>query len=66
MNVSQTQPVQVSPQLIFLGAVFGLGSLGIDSMLPSLGIVAQNLHLANVNKARCMPPGHSVRCLRTP
>jgi len=52
MNTSQTQQASIHQLVFFLGAVFALGSLGIDSMLPSLAVIAHDLHLSNANQAQ--------------
>lgn len=52
MNHSEVQPISIRQLVLFLGAVFALGSLGIDSMLPSLGVIAHDLSLSNVNQAQ--------------
>ncbi len=52
MNVTPTQHASIHQFVIFMGAVFALGSLGIDSMLPSLAVIAHDLHLSNANQAQ--------------
>lgn len=52
MNHSEAQAISIRKLVFFLGAVFALGSLSIDSMLPSLGVIAHDLQLSNANQAQ--------------
>lgn len=51
MGVSASSP-RLLPFIILLGAVFALGSLGIDTVLPALSKISIDLHLTDPNMAQ--------------
>lgn len=54
MSVSDESTTSSRRMIIFLGVVFALGSLGIDSILPSLGAIAYDLHLGDPDRAQLL------------
>ena len=52
MTAPRTPSVSLRHFVLFLGAVFAMGSLGIDSMLPSLSSIAHDLDLRDANQAQ--------------
>ncbi|MBI6882748.1 MFS transporter [Pseudomonas putida] len=49
MGETSTSSPRLLPYVILLGAVFALGSLGVDAILPALSQIATDLQLSNPN-----------------
>lgn len=54
MSVSAAVAGSCRRTVIFMGIVFALGSLGIDSILPSLGVIAHDLQLDHPDLAQLL------------
>jgi DHA1 family bicyclomycin/chloramphenicol resistance-like MFS transporter len=60
MSNDEARVISIWQLVFFLSAVFALGSLGIDSMLPTLGVIARDLQLKNVNQAQLLITGFAA------